>query len=165
MSSNLESDLKLADTTAMPVVGKPPARVHVSWAGEHRFQAVRAAGGPPIIMDGSAKAGPSPVDTLLSALAGCTGIDVVDILAKRRTPVSALTVDVVGERFAGIPSRITKIVLDFKIIGADVDRVHAERAIELAVTKYCSVRDSLDPNMPIEWVLELNGERPTTTTG
>jgi putative redox protein len=35
--------------------------------------------------------------------------------------------------------------------------VHAERAIELAVTKYCSVRDSLDPNMPVTWSLELNG--------
>jgi putative redox protein len=45
------------------------------------------------------------------------------------------------------------------MIGADVERAHAERAIELAVTKYCSVRDSLDPNMPVTWALELNGSR------
>lgn len=159
MSHNIESDLKLANTTAMPVAGKPPARVHVAWAGDQRFEATRASGGPSILMDGRAKDGPSPVDTLLSALAGCTGVDVVEILAKRRTPVHAMTVDVVGERFAGIPSRVVKIMLTFKIVGADIDRQHAERAIELAVTKYCSVRDSLDPNTPVEWALELNGEK------
>jgi len=159
MTREFESDLKLQDTAAMPVVGKPPARVHVSWAGEHRFDAARASGGPSIRMDSSGVTGPSPVDTLLSALAGCTGIDVVDILAKRRTPVHALTIDVLGERFSGIPGRVTKIVMTFRMLGADIDRAHAERAIELAVTKYCSVRDSLDPNIPIEWSLELNGER------
>ncbi len=91
MTREFESDLKLQDTAAMPVVGKPPARVHVSWAGEHRFDAARASGGPSIRMDSSGATGPSPVDTLLSALAGCTGIDVVDILAKRGYHVVALT--------------------------------------------------------------------------
>ena len=98
-----------------------------------------------------------PASTLLAALAGCTGVDVVDILAKRRTPVQALSVDVEGERFAGVPGRVTSVRLTYRIIGADVERQHAERAIELAVTKYCSVRDSLDPSMPITWTLELNG--------
>ena len=39
--------------------------------------------------------------------------------------------------------------------GVGIERVHAERAIELAVTKYCSVRDSLDAQMPVEWTLDL----------
>ena len=142
---------QLKHTTAMPVVGKPAATVQVTWSGDH------VSGGPAITMDSSGKRGPSPIDTLLCALAGCTGVDVVDILEKRRTPMSAMSVDVVGERFAGTPGRITKIELVYHIIGASVERVHAERAIELAVTKYCSVRDSLDPNMPITWKLELNG--------
>lgn len=159
MSDQRESELKLQFTTSMPVIGKPPARVHVSWVGEHRFDGARTAGGPSIRMDSTGVTGPSPVDTLLCALAGCTGVDVVDILAKRRTPVHALSIDVVGERHAGSPSRVTKILLDFKVVGAEIERVHAERAIELAITKYCSVRDSLDPNMPIEWTLELNGAR------
>ena len=148
----------LKDTTAMPTVGKPPAKVQVTWAGEHRFDGMRASGSPTIRMDASGVTGPSPVDALLCALAGCTGVDVVDILAKRRTPVSALSIDVTGERYAGVPGRVTKITLAYRIIGAGVEREHAERAIELAVTKYCSVRDSLDPNMPIVWTLELNGE-------
>lgn len=153
------SSEQLKDTVALPAVGKPkaPAKVSVTWAGEHRFDGMRTNGSPSIRMDSTGATGPSPVDTLLLALAGCTGVDVVDILAKRRTPVQAFSMEVEGERFAGTPARITKIHLTYRIIGADIDRVHADRAIELAVTKYCSVRDSLDPNMPITWTLELNG--------
>ena len=151
------SNESLKNTTAMPVVGKPAAKVSVTWAGEHRFDGQRQSGGPAIRMDASGATGPSPVDALLCALAGCTGVDVVDILAKRRTPVQALSVDVEGERFAGVPGRVTAIKLHYRIIAAEVERQHAERAIELAVTKYCSVRDSLDPHMPVTWTLELNG--------
>jgi hypothetical protein len=79
------SSESLKDTTAMPVQGKPPSKVTVTWAGDHRFDGQRQSGGPSIRMDASAETGPSPVDTLLCALAGCTGVDVVDILAKRRS--------------------------------------------------------------------------------
>ncbi len=151
------SEEQLKNTVAMPVVGKPPATVQVTWAGAHLFDGMRMSGGPSIRMDSTGQQGPSPVDTLLCALAGCTGVDVVDILTKRRTPMSAFSIDVVGERFAGTPGRLTSIRLVFRIIGAEVERVHAERAIELAVSKYCSVRDSLDPTLPISWALELNG--------
>jgi putative redox protein len=48
-----------------------------------------------------------------------------------------------------------RILLTFRIAGAGIEREHAERAIDLAVNKYCSVRDSLDPNIPVEWKLEL----------
>jgi putative redox protein len=156
MESWTMSSESLKDTTATPVVGKPPSAVTVTWAGDHRFDGQRKSGGPAIRMDASGQTGPSPVDALLCALAGCTGVDVVDILAKRRTPVQALSIDVEGERFSGVPGRVTQIHLVYRIIGADVERQHAERAIELAVTKYCSVRDSLDPNMPITWTLKLN---------
>jgi len=142
---------------AAPAPGKPPARVHVTWAGEGRFDAGRP-GGPTQRIDSSAKTGPSPVDTLVSALASCTAVDVVDILAKRRTPVEALTVDATAPRFAGVPARLTAVELVYHIRGAGIERVHAERAIELAVTKYCSVRDSLRPDVPVTWRLELEGE-------
>lgn len=140
------------------VAGKPPTHVTASWAGDHRFEAKRKGDFPAIRIDSSGKTGPSPVDTLLIALASCTGTDVVDILAKRRTPVTSLDIDVSGERFNGVPSRITGITMTFRIASDLIERVHAERAIELAVTKYCSVRDSLDPNMPVKWKLVLNGE-------
>lgn len=138
-----------------PAHGRPPARVGVAWAGGHLFDAGRP-GGPTVRLDASAKSGPSPVDALLGALAACTAVDVVDILAKRRTPLEALAVDVEGERFAGTPGRLTHVELVYRMRGAGVERAHAERAVELAVTKYCSVRDSLDPALPVAWRVELD---------
>lgn len=151
------SSESLKDTTVIATPVKPPSRVNVTWAGEHRFDGMRASGSPSIRMDASGQTGPSMVDVLLCALAGCTCVDIVDIMAKRRTPVESLTVDVEGDRFAGVPGRVTKIHLVYRLAGAGIGREHAERAIELALTKYCSVRDTLDPNMPISWSLELNG--------
>lgn len=129
--------------------------VVVRWDGDHRFDASRLGSEKTIRIDADAATGPGPVDTLLSALASCTGVDVVDILAKRRTPVEGMTVEVRGERAAAVPARLVKVHLAYRIRGAGIERAHAERAIELAVTKYCSVRDSLDPNLPVEWSLEL----------
>lgn len=151
------SEETLQNTPTMPVVGKPPSVVTIKWDGDHRFDAGLAAGGPTIRIDASRKTGPSPVDTLLTALGSCSAIDVIEILAKRRTPVEALEVSVVGERAAAIPARVSKAILTFNMISATAEREHAERAIELSVNKYCSVRDSLDPNMPVEWKLILNG--------
>ena len=128
--------------------------ISLTWHGERRFEAGRA-GGPSIRMDGDAATAPSPVDTLLSALAGCTAVDVVDILKKRRTEPAALEVVVTAERAAGTPRRVTKVHLAYRVTGGGVEREHALRAIELAVTKYCSVRDSLDPELPVTWSLEL----------
>lgn len=141
----------MADTTQ----GKPPSKVTARWDGGQRFDIGVTGRREMIRVDGNRDLGPSPVDTLLGALAACTGVDVVDILAKRRTPVEGMTVAVTGDRANATPSRVVRIQLDFRIRGAGIEAAHAERAIELAVTKYCSVRDSLDPNLPIEWTLTL----------
>lgn len=133
---------------------KPPARIVATWTGGHAFTAGRPDG-PPITIDGDGVQGPSPVDALLIALAGCTGYDVVDILEKRRTPVTSLAIRVTGDRHDGVPARVTRIALAFDVAGPGIDRSHAERAIELAVGKYCSVKDTLDPAMPVEWSLTL----------
>lgn len=145
----------LKNTTVNLTPVRPPSKVTVNWVGEHRFDGKRQTGSPSIRMDASGQTGPSPVDTLLCALAGCTGVDVVDILAKRRTPVESFSVDVEGERFGGIPGRLTAVHLIYHIAGAGIEKEHAERAIDLAVTKYCSVRDSLNPDMPVTWELRL----------
>jgi putative redox protein len=140
----------------MPSTSRPPARVQVRWAGEHQFDVGRP-GGPIVRLDGSARSGPSPVDALVSALAACTAVDVVDILAKRRTPAESLEIEAEAERHGGTPGRLTGVRLVYRLRGAGIERAHAERAIELALTKYCSVRDSLDPKLPIDWTLELDG--------
>lgn len=131
-------------------------RIAIDWQGEHRFDAGRP-GGPVVRIDASAQTGPSPVDALLIALGTCTSVDVVDILAKRRTPVATLSVDVQAARADATPKRVIGALLTYTITGQGIDRAQAERAIDLSVTKYCSVRDSLDPNLPVRWKLVLNG--------
>jgi putative redox protein len=134
---------------------KPPAKVRVTWAGGERFDTGRP-GGPTARIDGTGETGQGPVDALVSALASCAAIDVVQILAKRRTPVKSLTVDVVGERVDGVPRRLRHATLDFHIAGEGIARGDAERAIDLAINKYCSVRDSLARDIPVEWSLTLD---------
>jgi putative redox protein len=136
---------------------KPPARIEATWAGDRRFDAGRP-GGPTVRLDGDGKTGPSPVDALVSALATCTMVDVIDILTKRRTPPKAFTVEAVAERAPTTPRRVTHVALDYHVDGESLDRGNTERAIALAITKYCSVRDTLDPTLPIEASLTLNGQ-------
>ena len=152
MSEVNERGTGSAATTAGPK--REPNRVRVSWTGDQQFDTGRP-GGPTARLDGRGAAGQSPVDAVLSGLAACSSVDVVEILAKRRTPVSALQVDVTGTRFDGTPRRLTHIQLDFTITGEGIERGHAERAVELAITKYCSVQGSLDPTIPIEWSIEI----------
>lgn len=133
---------------------KSANRVLVNWTGGQSFEAGRP-GGVTHRIDGDAVVGPSPVDSLLNALAACSAIDVVEILSKRRTPVRTLSVEVQGARAAATPARVIGIHLTFRIAGEGVERIHAERAIELSVNKYCSVRDSIDPAIPVRWTLDL----------
>ena len=131
------------------------SEVTVRWDGAHRFDGGRPGSAATIRLDASGETGPSPVDALLCALASCTGVDIVDILEKRRTPVTSIDIAVTGQRADATPARLTAIELRYRIGGAGIERTHAERAIELAVTKYCSVRDSLDPSLPVTWTLDL----------
>ena len=134
------------------------SHVVATWQGEHRFDTGRP-GHPMARVDGTAVTGQSPPDLLLSALATCSAIDLVDILAKRRTPVEALTVDVHADRRDEPPRRFVRIDLDYRVDGAAIEAVHAERALELAFEKYCSVAASIAPEIEVYTHLVLNGER------
>lgn len=134
-----------------------PSRVDVKWVGEHLFDFGRK-GRPSARIDGDGATAPSSVDALLGALGSCVSYDVVDILAKRRTPVESLEVEVVARRVDTIPRHLEHVTLNFRIAGKGIERPHAERAVELAVTKYCSVRSSLRPDVPVEWTIALASE-------
>ena len=137
-------------------MSEPVQVVRAVWAGDHRFDAGRV-GGPTARFDGSGDTGQSPPDALLSALAACSGVDVVDILAKRRTPVERLSIDVTFARRAEMPRRFEHIVLTYRVDGAGIERVHAERAVQLAFATYCSVAASLAPDVVVETMVIVNG--------
>jgi len=136
-------------------VKRPPQVVITKWKGEQEFE-VSKPGGPAILLDSHGKTGPGPMEALMGALAACSATDVVEILAKRRTPAESLEVEVVGTRVETTPRRFEHVALKFTIKGKGIERVHAERAIELAVHKYCSVGASLDPTIGVEWELSLS---------
>jgi putative redox protein len=134
-----------------------PSQIHVEWVGGHRFDAGRP-NGPMARIDGDGETGQSPPEALLSALATCVSYDVIDILAKQRTPLESLEIDIVGERVDTIPRRYKHITLNFRLGGKAIEKDQALRAIELSATKYCSVRDSLRSDLVVEWTVELSGE-------
>lgn len=147
----------MSERSTVPAAApRPPNRVLVAWRGEEEFEAGRP-GGPLGRIDGHGKVAQGPVDWLLSALGACTAIDIVEILAKRRTPVETIEIEVIGHRVDGTPRRLRQVMLRYRIGGAGIERVHAERAVSLAVTKYCSVRDSLREDIVIEWEVLLEG--------
>jgi len=137
--------------------------VTVKWAGGQRFDGGRE-GRPSARFDGSGETGQSPPEALLSALASCSAIDVVEIMAKRRTPLQSLEVRVVGDRVDGVPRKFKHITLNFSVAGANVEKDQLERAIDLAVNKYCSVRESLSADIPVVWTLEITPSSPAAAS-
>ena len=150
-----------ATTSAAAPLNRPPSKVRVTWTGKHRFDTGRPDG-PVARLDGSSETGQSPPDALLSALAACAGVDVVDILAKRRTPIERLVVDVEGRRRDESPRRFEHITLTFRVDGDGVERGHVERAVTLAFEKYCSVAASLAPDIVVDTAVMLNGGEGAT---
>jgi len=127
--------------------------VEVVWEGGMRYRG-GPAGGPTLIVDGNKEAAPTPVDTLVVAIASCSAIDVVDYLEKRRTPPSACSVSVRFSRAPNPPRRLTDLHLTFRV-ATDSPREHVERAVQLSFNKYCSVAASLAPDTRIGWTVEL----------
>lgn len=152
----VDSDRSTASEAGSTDVRPTATTVHATWKGERRYEISRA-GGPSVTIDGAAKAGLGPVDTMLGALAACSAIDVVDYLAKRRTPAERLAVHIEAERCGSIPRRVLQARLEFAIDGAGIDAPHAERAIALSFRTYCSVSASLAPDLTLETRLVLNG--------
>ncbi|MCS7057631.1 MAG: OsmC family protein [Meiothermus sp.] len=120
----------------------------------HRFLGINEQGDK-VMVDGDQPAtGMRPMELLLTALAGCTAYDVVDIMEKKRQPLARYRVEVVGQRAEEHPRRYTHIVVTHYASGPNVTREALERAVELSHTKYCSVSASLNAQIETRVVLE-----------
>jgi putative redox protein len=138
-----------------PLPGTSPhVPIDVQWVGGLDFEAGRPDG-PRIRIDGDGQSAPSPFDALLAAIATCASVDVVTILQKQRTPVRALSVRVEASRVDSTPRRLASAVLHFGITAPGTTIEKATRAVELSVSKYCSVRSSLIADAPVSWSVEL----------
>jgi putative redox protein len=94
--------------------------------------------------------GMKPSELLLVALASCTAIDVVSILAKKRLQLDELEILVEGEQAPDPPWTYEKIKLTYRLRGEGLSVAACSRAIDLSDTKYCSVAASLRAEVPIE---------------
>lgn len=107
--------------------------------------------------NGSPGLGPTPMETVLSALAGCTGMDVVSILKKMRTPVDSFKLEVSAERADEHPKVFTEINLIYRLDGIE-EPEKAMKAIRLSQEKYCSVGAMLKEVTNYQYKVIINGE-------
>ena len=124
---------------------KAPTSVEIVWTHDLIFEG--GSGDVSIVLDSAGKAGPSPVQTLAFALAGCLGMDVVHILKKGRYDLRGVKISLVAERAQDNPHRVTAVAIDVTVTGP-VPRDQIQRAIDLSHEKYCSVWHSMRQDIP-----------------
>jgi len=140
-----------------PSTGNPVAHSHAEWKGGLLYEA--GVGGRTQLIDGNSKEAPSPVETFLGSVGTCAASDVVEILAKQRTPIERLLVDVIGVRRAEFPRRVMSLELMLTIDGKGIERDQAERAMALSIEKYCTVAASLAGDIDFTTIIVLNGQQ------
>ena len=92
---------------------------------------------------GGTDSGPTPMELLLVALAGCTGMDVISILRKQRQEVTKYEVTVHGTRADTHPRVYVEVTVKHVVTGHHLDPQAVSRAIELSSSKYCSVSQTV----------------------
>ena len=104
---------------------------------------------------GGVDAGLRPMEVLASSLAGCSSIDILNILYKQKQEVEDFNVLIEAKRADSIPAVFTHIHLKIEIKG-NVDLSKAERAAQLSFEKYCSVSKMLEGNCEITYEVKVN---------
>lgn len=105
--------------------------------------------GHAIVMDGNREfggedTGPRPMELLLIGLGGCTGMDVVSILKKKKQELEGLEIVIEGKKAEEHPKRFTDITIEFRVKGKNLSEEAVKRAVELSMEKYCSVKATLE---------------------
>src|SRR5262245_45218940 len=111
--------------------------------GGMRFHAEPSSGHPLDFDDRASNQGGSPVETVLSALAACSAMDVVSIAGKKRQGVESYEVSVVGLQRDEYPQIYTEITVTHAFVGRDISESGIRRCIELSAAKYCPVNAML----------------------
>jgi len=114
------------------------------WTDGLQFVA-RAGKGPAVVVDTpDGGGGPSPMEMVLIGVAGCTAVDVVSIMQKKRALLTGFQVNVSGERAEKHPRRYTRIRITYILIGRGLSPKAVEQAIALSEKKFCSALASLN---------------------
>jgi len=123
-------------------------KAKLEWKEKMQFVG-QAGNSPSVILDNpDGKTGPTPTEMVLMGIAGCTAMDVISIMRKKRADMTGFQVNISGERADDHPKRYTKIFIEFVLEGKRLSPKDVERAIELSATKYCSAIASM--SAPVE---------------
>lgn len=107
---------------------------------------------------GGSGLGAGPMEMVLMAIAGCSGMDIVSILEKMRIKYDRFEINVQGERLAEHPRVFTDIEVLYQFWGDKLDEDKLKRAISLSMEKYCSVANMIDKVANLTYRLEINPE-------
>jgi len=129
--------------------------IKVNWKDKFLFQA-ETESGRQVWMDtkpeaGGEDKGPSPIELVLMALGGCTAMDVILILKKKKVDLDHFTIQLEGERASEHPKYYTKINLNYIFEGKNLKEEDIRQAIELSMDKYCSVSAMLKEKAEISY--------------
>lgn len=126
---------------------------HTVWHKDHEFTS--SIGHNTIKIDGARENGYSPKALLLAGLAGCSGIDIVDILKKMRVEFSDFSIEVKAAQTEELPKVYKDIYITYKIKTDTENEKKVRNAIDLSLEKYCGVSAMLRKNSPIHYTLEI----------
>jgi putative redox protein len=118
----------------------------ITWVDGKQFVGISGTGHSVVIDSAEGdglEAGPGPMELLLLGALGCTGMDVISVLKKKRQPVIGLKIYATGEQAETTPRYFTRIHIEYVAYG-DVEEAALQRAIELSETKYCSAIATLN---------------------
>ncbi len=134
-------------------------KTKVTWTGKMAFEGLSGSAhsvnmDAGITIGGENKAA-SPMEFIALGLAGCTGMDVLSILQKKRQNVTGFEVKVDAPRAQEYPQVFTSAIINYIVDGKNIDETAVIRAIELSVTKYCPVYSMLSKAFPMSFTYEI----------
>jgi putative redox protein len=121
----------------------------VQWLSGPRFGGIDSTNHSVVLSSQAEGVGVKPSDMLMIALAACCAVDVVEILAKKRMPITSMEITTTGEQDADPPWTFRKIHLKCRLSGAGLTEKAVEQAVQLAEEKYCSVAATLRATVEI----------------
>lgn len=124
-------------------------RATLTWSRELIF-AGRTPQGYELDFDAESQWGCKPTESLLLSLGGCMAIDVVSILRKMRLEITACRIELTGERNPVPPQYFRSVEMVFHLTGKNLDPRRIDRAIALSRQTYCSVYNSLRPDLELQ---------------
>ncbi len=128
----------------------------VRYAGDELFIGTTPSGHAQVMdTKGDRHSAPTPMEMLLVAVAGCTAVDVISILKKKRQDVTAYDVEITGTRASDHPRKFIGFNVHHIVQGRGVSAKAVEDAVELSDTKYCSVAATVRPTAVINTTYEI----------